>query len=248
MAGALSEARDAAARAEGERARASLLTRRADRLAAVGKMSAAFAHEVGTPLAVILGHSRKLASAGDKETQRATTIVIEQAERISAFVHRMLTYARHDDRFQLVPVHLGRAVETAVALVEWRARANDIRLQARGSEVMVLGDPRALEQVCVNLLSNAIDASPRGGCVGITVDAPTPEAFARIDVTDTGPGILREARERVFDPFFTTKPADQGTGLGLYIVREIVQDLGGSVRILDSLEGCHVRVELPVVR
>ncbi len=252
----LRAARDEAAAEVEARMRAQLHLRRADRLAAVGRTVAVFAHEVGNPLAVILGRAERLARHPDPVRHDAD-IVREQADRIATFVRRLLDYARHDDRFELVPVDLCEVVRRSLALVEDRAHAAEVSLvPALGDgPVPVLGSARALEQVVINLVSNALAASVQGQQVRVVVEVVScgaggprglPERHVHLVVADQGAGIPEDLRERVFDPFYTSREAGEGTGLGLPIVREIVQDHGGVVTIEDGPEGgCTMVVHLP---
>jgi signal transduction histidine kinase len=247
------------AEAEGEQRRlAQLHLRRADRLAAVGKMVSVFAHEIGTPLAVIAGRSERMLRRADLTlpSRADLDIVREQADRIAGFVRRLLDHARHDDRLELGRTGVEGPVQRAVRLVQDRVgRRVELVLRTPSIPWEVDGDPRALEQVFVNLLLNAAEASPVGASVEIEVvpamcTAGSPElreVHLHVVVEDRGPGIAAPLKERVFDPFFTTRPAGEGTGLGLPIVKEIVQDHGGRVTLEDrDGGGLRVVVHLPL--
>lgn len=258
MAQQIEEAR-AHAQSEAEaRQRVLLQLRRADRLAAVGRTVAVFAHEVGTPLGVIVGRAERLERPVNPDGVRnGARIIHEQADRIAAFVRRLLDYARHDDTFELAPLDLGAVVRRSTPMMADRGRARGVAIETRlpGGAPIVDGDAKALEQVVVNLLANAIDASPADATVTVRIEpAHCDEAAERglpsdhlhLVVEDRGPGIPIEVRPRVFDPFFSTKAPGEGTGLGLAIVAEIVQDHAGAVTVEDrDGGGCRIVVHLP---
>ena len=236
------------ARAEGDaRQRAQLQLRRADRLAVVGKTTAVFAHELGTPLAVVVGRADRLLRTLGDDPQRAAVVTIrEQADRMTSAIRRLLDYARHDDSLLLRPIDLAPVLGAAATLASDRATAAGVDVDvADGAELPVNADPQAMLQVLTNLLHNAIDASPRGSTVSMTGGVDGDRVV--VTVGDRGPGVADDLKERVFDPFFTTKPSGEGTGLGLAIVQEIVHDHGGRVTLIDRAGGgLTVRVELPV--
>ncbi len=239
------------------RRRAQLQLRRSDRLASVGRMVAVFAHEIGTPLAVVAGRAQRLQREEHAEKVRSDARVIhEQAGRITAFVRRILDYARHDDSLEFQAVDVSASVRAAQQLAVEHARSVGVEvvLVDDAPGCIIDGDAQALVQVLTNLLRNAVDASPPGAEVTVTVErvmgcdglVDADEGHLHLTVADEGPGIPEALRERVFDPFFTTKPAGEGTGLGLSIVAEIVQDHGGRVTLEPSEEGCRVVVHLPI--
>jgi two-component system NtrC family sensor kinase len=239
----LGAARERAANEASARRGVELDLRRADRLSAVGQTAAAFAHEVGTPLQVVSGRAARIVRREGPDADDAR-IVVDQAERIAVSVRRLLDYVRHDDRVDLRPTSLARAVATAHELLADRSRQSGARLVLGGlPDVQVLGDAVALTQVVVNLVANALDAG--AGTVTVRIEAGSPH---RLVVEDDGPGIPDEVRDRVFDAFFTTKPAGRGTGLGLAIVKQIARDHGGEVLLEDPPGGgCRVVLTLPAL-
>jgi two-component system NtrC family sensor kinase len=254
----LAAAREQAAAELRARRHAQLQLRRADRLAAVGRTVSVFAHEIGTPLAVITGRAdRLLRPAFGEDVHHHAEIVRQQADRIAGFVRRLLDHARHDERFDFERVDLVAVIDQAVPLVEDRAASASVTLEVRrpAGRIDVDGDAQALTQVVVNLLSNAVDASPAGARVIVLADVERcevgqarqlPPDHVHLVVEDGGPGIPEELRDRVFDPFFTTKGPGEGTGLGLPIAAEIVQDHGGVVTLEESAGGgCRFVVHLP---
>jgi signal transduction histidine kinase len=223
---------------------------RADKLATMGALATGIAHEVSTPLGVILGRAEQLSpKQSDERSRRAVEIITEQTERIFAVVRGFLSLARggqpalqHSD-----PVALARA---AMGLVEHRFEKAGVLLSAElGREVSkVACDARLFEQVLVNLLLNACDASSEGARVTMAVRGDRDRVA--FEVADSGVGISPDVAERATEPFFTTKPEGKGTGLGLAIANEIVKHHCGTLTLGPGLggRGTRVLVELPAVR
>ena len=225
-----------------------------DRLAAVGEMAAAIAHEVKNPLGgieVMAGLLRR--KLGDApEAQLVLTDIIKEAKMANAIVQEVLEFVR-PIRLQVERTRIGEAVQAAVQLAETKARRGDIRVDARVPHDLPLiqGDQFQLTQLFTNLLANAYEAMDGRGRVTVTAstvriidDVDSKEAVV-VELVDDGPGMPHEVADRVFNPFFTTKP--QGTGLGLAIVRKIVDAHDGSID-LETVpgRGTRIRVTLPV--
>jgi signal transduction histidine kinase len=216
--------------------------RHADRLGTMGMMMSRVAHEIGTPLNVISARVRKIAR-GQVEGEAAkenARIAAEQTERIALVIRRMLDFSRREGARG--PAEARGLAETSIAMVEALARSNDQRLilddRSAGAEVWV--EPVLIEQALVNLLINAISASPPGGEIRLQLSVLEDDASAEDDepelricfaVEDEGPGVPAELASQVFEPFFTTKPLGEGTGLGLAITKTIVTEHGGELRI-----------------
>lgn len=227
---------------------------RADKLATLGALATGVAHEVSTPLGVIIGRAEQLLPRVDDErAQRAVQAIIEQAHRINQVVRGILGLARgltptmeHVD-----PSEVARA---ACELVQHRfaGAGVSLALELDAELPQVACEPRLFEHVLVNLLLNACDASQPGGLVTLEVAADK-ERVAFV-VLDNGSGISSLAAARATEPFFTTKPEGQGTGLGLAIANEIVKHHQGSLTIgprFDSpaqQHGTRAAVELPCAR
>jgi two-component system NtrC family sensor kinase len=223
---------------------------RADKLATMGALATGIAHEVSTPLGVILGRAEQLLpKQSDDRARRAVEAITQQTERIFAVIRGFLSLARSG---QPALEHADSTVlaRAAVALVEHRFEKAGVRLHSElGADLpKVACDPRLFEQVLVNVLLNACDASSEGTTVMISVHGNRDRVvFA---VTDTGAGISPEVAERAIEPFFTTKPEGVGTGLGLAIANEIVKHHCGTLQLSQVAggRGTRVSVELPAVR
>ncbi len=205
---------------------------RADKLATMGALATGIAHEVSTPLGVIMGRAEQLAPklAGDEKAKRALDVIIEQSERISRVIRGFLGLARGAAP-SLERVDPGGLARKAMELVEHRFSKATVRLSADigASLPLVACDPRLFEQVLVNLLLNACDACEKGGNVEIRVRGDG-ERVAFV-VLDDGVGISDEDATRAMEPFFTTKPEGKGTGLGLAIASEIVKHHQGTLTL-----------------
>ena len=224
---------------------------RADKLATLGALATGIAHEVSTPLGVIVGRAEQLLPkvTGDERATKSVNDICEQAERITTIVRAFLRLARGGTTSleKVAPDALARA---AYDLVEHRFTKAGVTLQEAPSEALprVSCDPRLFEQVIVNLLLNACDACALGGNVELRVEAT--EDKVRFIVTDDGSGITAEVAARATEPFFTTKPEDGGTGLGLAIANEIVNHHRGVLSLTPrkDAQGTRAVVELAAVR
>ena len=221
---------------------------RSDKLATMGAMATGIAHEVSTPLGVILGRAEQLLpKQTDDRSRRAVETIVQQTERIHAVVRGFLALARGDQPSlsRSEPSSLARA---AVELAEHRFEKAGVRLTTDIPPQLpkVACDARLFEQVIVNLLLNACDACERGGAVHLAVHADE-RAQVVFAVTDDGVGISLDAAERATEPFFTTKPVGKGSGLGLAIANEIVKHHRGSLSVRPRAEGrgTHASIELP---
>ncbi len=200
-----------------------------ERLAALGEMSAVVAHEVRNPLGVIfnsLGSLRRLVRpTGD--ARMLLDIVGEEADRLNRIVGDLLDFARPSTP-ELRPEALDRVVEDAVAAaLALRPQGVEVARELDPSLPPVPVDPRLVHQAVVNVVANAVQAMPGGGRLTVRTRADGDEAV--VEIEDTGAGIPDEVRARIFEPFFTTKA--NGTGLGLAVVRRIVEWHGGTVSV-----------------
>jgi signal transduction histidine kinase len=208
--------------------------RRSETLAVAGKLASGIAHEVGTPLNIISGRAEMVLRSLPPEHPGRQDLdrIIHQIDRVSNIVRSLLDAVRLGKlEIQRVPIEV--LIGRLLPLLEHVVRKRGISLTTRVPEDLrdVAGDPGRLQQVFINLLVNAVEATPPDG--QITIDAwPCPNdgrAGVSVAVTDTGVGIPPDALGQVFEPFYTTKPAGQGTGLGLAISRDIIRDHGGTI-------------------
>lgn len=219
-----------------------------ERLAALGELSAIVAHEVRNPLGVIFNAVSSLRRINQKDPDSAMLldIVKEECERLNRMVGDLLDFSRPTE-LSVDQEDLGELLKESVdaALVghgdgRWRV---DLNVHPGLTRLPI--DHRMMRQALVNVLVNAMQAMPRGGSVQVT--AAIEDRCARIDIRDEGPGVPPEVRARMFEPFFTTKA--KGTGLGLAVVKRIVEDHGGSVSLASEAgQGATFTLKLPLFR
>ncbi|HMH50559.1 MAG TPA: ATP-binding protein [Candidatus Acidoferrum sp.] len=225
----------------------------AERLALSGRIMAEVAHEVGTPLHSVMGHLELLREdlARDGVTdgaERRLTIIGSQLRRVTEIISQLLDLTRRPPE-QKVSVDLNRIVRETSELVRPVASAAGVSLHVDADAELprLVGHGDQLQQVVLNLLTNAMDATPRGGRIDVATRGLAGEVT--LEVSDTGCGIGEADRKRIFDPFFSTKEPGRGTGLGLFISAEIVRDHRGRIE-LEGAEGkgSTFRVVLPLGR
>jgi signal transduction histidine kinase len=211
--------------------------RRTATLAVAGRLASALAHEVGTPLNIVSGRAEVvLKSLPEGHPQRKDLqIIIAQIDRISRIIGSVLDVVR-THKPELRPTAVAESLGELLPLLRHAARQKGVELAsaAPAPDVpLVLADSAQLQQVLINLVLNAVEATPASGRVVVSVrhHKHNGRPGLSIAVADTGPGIAPEHLPRLFEPFFTTKLRGQGTGLGLPICRDIVQAHGGDISI-----------------
>ncbi|HXG63856.1 MAG TPA: ATP-binding protein [Blastocatellia bacterium] len=225
----------------------------AERMSLAGLMVSAVAHEVATPLSVISNIAEVLLLDVEQGSPTATELnkIVIQARRVAEMMRGILNFVRQGPA-QFSAVNLGQLARETLDLLEYELRKARVAASVESSPAApaIWGDAAQLQQVLLNLVTNAIHAMKSGGrlTVRIAEDA-TLGAHGRsalLIVEDTGPGIAPEAREKLFDFFFTTKLDEGGTGLGLAISRQIVEGHGGTITA-DNAPGGGARffVRLP---
>lgn len=208
----------------------------AENLAVMGRSLAAVAHDMKTPLMLIGGFAGRILkkTAPADPARRKLALIVKETEKLEVLTRDMLDFSKP---LVLHPVRedFNKTIRNALIKTEQAAqnRNVEIRYRAPTGTVGLHYDPLRLEQVLVNLLLNAIETSPAGTTVEVTL-SPSPDGIT-LDVADNGCGISFIDRQKVFDPFYTTKK--EGTGLGLPIVKKIIEAHDGSLQILEN-RGC----------
>lgn len=226
-----------------------------ERLASVGAVADAVAHEVNNPAGVLIARSDYLLSVirgqpWAAEIQDDLDTIRRQAQRIAKTVQDLLSSTRRA-RHAREPVDLGTVVRSAITLVRPLAKSREIAFETgvEPGALHVWGDFGRIEQVLVNLLSNAAQAILERGTVGVTASQRPGGTWIDIEVADTGAGIHPEHMSRIFERFFTTKEPGLGSGLGLSIVAGIVRDHGGHIDVESKVgQGTRFRVTLRACR
>ncbi len=222
-----------------------------DRLAAVGELVAGVAHEVNNPLCSISAFAQLLLRDDDLAPAHRESIEVIRAEttRASQVVKDLLTFARRSEP-QREPLDLNAVVARTLRLRQYQFAESSVRVQQELAPELpaALGDARQLQQVCLNLVTNAVHAMTSSGGGTLTLRTSHADGRVVLEVIDTGRGISPGARAHVFEPFFTTKSEGEGTGLGLSVSYGIVKAHGGTIELADSgPHGTTFRVRLPEV-
>ncbi len=239
---------------------------RQEKLASLGRLAAGLAHELNNPLSSVAGFAealqRRLARGaltdvpGASEAREYLALIQEEVSRAATIVRRLLDFARQREPV-FGTVDLGRVVTTAVSLVQRQANLANQRIVVEpfpeGSRVYA--DAQMLQQVFLNLLTNALDAIQSGGEVRIAArhrregaGGGPEQAWVDVTVSDTGTGIAPEDLPKIFDPFFTTKEVGKGTGLGLALCQSILEQHRGLIEVQSEGvgKGTAVTVSLPL--
>lgn len=233
---------------------------RAGQLAAIGELAAGVAHEINNPINGIINYSQYLLDTVDQggETPEILERIIKEGERIATIVRNLLSFARQRDVMD-EEINISEVIDECLSLVRHQILKDGTRLSVNipHSLPMVRGNYQQIEQVFLNLLSNAryalnqrFPGADDKKVLEIRAEAVSRDGntVVRIIVTDHGPGIPQDIVDRIIEPFFTTKPPGEGTGLGLSISHGIVRDHGGNMSF-ESVLGDHtsVSVELPAL-
>jgi signal transduction histidine kinase len=236
---------------QGEKIKLERDLRHSERLASVGQLAAGLAHELGTPLNIISGRAEHLLrrDRSAEEIKDSLEVIRSQSDRIASIVRRLLEFARRKEP-NLRPIDLPAFLNNIHHMLEQQLQAKHIQVkfETPPSLPVLYADPDLLQQVFLNLYSNAFHALPDGGRIhiGVEIGDQNTAACLRIIFEDNGAGIAREHLDRVFEPFFTTKDIGEGTGLGLSVTYGIIRDHGGEIRV-ESEQGRFTRffIDLP---
>jgi len=227
----------------------------AQKLAALGELSAGVAHEINNPLAIIRQEAEWMQQLLKKapalpevaELKDSLREILQQVERSGEITHNLLNLARKREPV-LQEVDLNSLIESMARLVEKETIARQIELirDYQPNLPRTVSDPPLLRQVILNLLNNARQALDGPGTITVVTRLADQEHL-EVSVRDTGRGIPPDHLDKVFEPFFTTKPPGQGTGLGLALCHSIVHKLGGDIRVMSRVgQGTTFTIRLPL--
>lgn len=213
--------------------------RQTEKMSLLGQFTAGAAHEINNPLAIISSHAQYLLSQlnGDKvrgkeltELRETLNLIDRESRFCGAIIKNLLAYT-HTRELKKRPVDLGEVVNDSLKIIQHQLALSNITVLRRVEPGLspVLGDATLLQQALMNLIWNAQAAMPKRG--RLTIGATRVDGKVRLWVEDTGVGIPKENLERIFTPFFTTKEVGQGTGLGLWVVRSVVEEHQGQIEV-----------------
>ena len=220
------------------------------RVAQMGLITSGLAHDVKNHIFVLMGNADlALCSANPQEWRDALTRIKERCRELSDVTNAFLGFVRRNQTSASESFDVSQAVRQACSLAQPLAR--QVRVEIAGdvpTGFRVAGEPRLLIQALLNLISNALRAiDDDQGQITVSAIGLPGKATCRIEVRDTGPGIPEVIRRRLFRPFATGHPERGGTGMGLFIVRQAVRRLDGSIRVRTSPRGTQFQIDLPTV-
>jgi signal transduction histidine kinase len=221
---------------------------RAERLSALGEMAAGISHEIRNPLGIIRSSAELLKKKVTKidPSNSIPDIIVEEANRLNNIITGFINFARPRSPV-LSPCRIEEVIEKNITYLSMQMEENGYTINKgyQNSLPEIQADAAMLYQSFLNILINAMQAMPGGGAIDVSIGAN--DNIVTIDFDDQGKGIADEVLEKIWDPFFTTK--EMGTGLGLGIVKNIIESHGGSIQIVNRDQGgARVTVELPVER
>jgi len=232
-----------------ERKRLENQLRQTERLAELGTLAAGMAHEIGTPMNVILGRAEYLMrKTSDESTKKGLTTIVSQVERITKIMNQLLSFARQYP-IERHPLALSLVVQDIMDVIQERLKKRGIRLEMdmESKCPKVSADRDQMGQVLLNLIVNAMQAMPGGGTLSLSLRCRSERVH--LSVSDTGCGIPAEHVPKLFTPFFSTKEVGEGTGLGLTVVHGIIEDHQGSITVdSEPGHGTTFHIDLPAHR
>jgi len=229
------------------------------KLASIGELAAGVAHEINNPVAIMVEEAGwiddLLEEEGFRESEnlpefrRALKQIRTQGKRCREITHKLLSFARKTDS-RVQDIQIKQLIQDTITISEKRAKNNGVVINSDIQDNLpaIKGSPAELQQVLINLLNNAIDATEKKGEM-ISISAQLEDNNVVIRVSDNGSGISKDNLSRIFDPFFTTKPSGKGTGLGLAICYGIIKQLGGEIDVSSTIgKGSTFRIRIPYAK
>lgn len=214
----------------------------------LGRLAGGVAHEINTPLSIILGYAQLLLKdlPADDPVSQDVAIIEKQAQNCRKIVADLLSFSRSSEK-KRAQLDINVSIREVVDLVEHIYRQNRIKIMQELDDQIppVFGDKERLKQVWMNLFNNAADAIEKDGCIFVKSKLCAHRKRLVVFVADTGSGIAEDDLDRIFEPFFTTKSVDKGTGLGLSVIFGIVKDHGGRISALSPVPGEYMDMYPP---
>ena len=223
-----------------------------EKMASLGKLAAGVAHQLNNPLGSITLYAKLILEEYDLEPgiKEDLELILRDAERCRDTVKELLEFARQRQQF-MKPININKAVDRCLVLIENQALFHNVLIdkQLAEDQPRTVGDAQQLNHVFMNIMINAAQAMDGKGSITITTFEAASRDRVVIEIADTGPGIGEEHLERIFEPFFTTKEEGQGTGLGLSVVYNIIENHGGTISARSQVgQGTTFIIELPIIR
>lgn len=218
-----------------------------EKLSNIGMLTSGILHDIKSPLFVILNSSESLLEEHHSAEVRDHALdVLQATKRIIKMCEDLNLYARQHGPKECIPVNLTQQLEEAIKVTRFWVGLENIKvLRTYAAHPTILARPDEIVQIFVNIIMNALQAMKSRGT--LTLGAESRDLKATIRIGDTGPGISQENLRKIFEPFFTTKPPGEGTGLGLYSVRSLVQQYGGQIFIHSVVgEGTTFQLDFPL--
>ncbi|MDP6456439.1 MAG: ATP-binding protein [Candidatus Marinimicrobia bacterium] len=220
----------------------------AEKLASVGRLAAGVAHEINNPLTGIRHAITNILSdaSDEKERQEYLTLIDEALKKIESVITKLLGFSRRRGDVT-TDASLADAVTNAVQLLDYtiQSKKADVKFENPDGLPALYCDPHLLDEICMNLIINALDAVDENG--HIVCRTGEADGMVTLEIEDDGHGISEDVMLHLFEPFFTTKQVGEGTGLGLYVTREIVHGLRGRIDVSSNgTKGAKFTVLLPL--
>lgn len=225
----------------------------AEKLSALGRMTANVAHEIRNPLTALGGYARRLNKnmPPDSKEKEYAEIIISEVGLLEKILKNVLTFSR-EISFNLESHDINKIVDESLKIYELICKERSIRIDRNYSDLpRTMLDKDRFNEALGNILSNAIDSMPKGGILTVSTekDVIKEKTYITVTITDTGEGIPEDKLDRIFEPFFSTKVIGRGTGLGLPISKKIVEDHGGFIRVKSEIgKGSTFSLYLPYKR
>lgn len=230
-----------------ERKRLQEQLRKTERIAELGTLASGMAHEIGTPMNVILGRAEYLMQRTQEEPlKKGLQTIITQVERITKVMNQLLAFARRRPP-EGRAIDLVKTIEDSLEIFQERMVESRITVEKmiEANVPLVRADRDELIQVLINLVTNSLHAMPAGGRLRLSLAHEN--SHVRLGVSDTGHGMPEDIRSKIFEPFFTTKDFGKGTGLGLTVVKGIIEECGGTIAVESAVDkGTTFWIRLPL--
>jgi PAS domain S-box-containing protein len=229
-----------------ERRRLEFQLIQSEKMAAIGQLAAGIAHEIRNPLGIIMNalyDLGELLPEAPAEVDEDLRIARSEMARVQEIINNLLEFSR-DNRTETQPVDLGVLVERTLRLMNKYLQNNGVHARTMLCESAICeANENGMRQVLLNLITNAVQAMPEGGNLGIATEV-TPGGRIELSISDTGTGVPPERLGQIFDPFFTTKEPGEGTGLGLSVVHSVITACGGTIEVSSQPAGTTFTIRL----